>query len=100
VELELARRSDFVGPVEVELLWSDGMVERRTWDSRTRRTRWRLEGRGRLEQVVIDPDVVWALETSRADNYWREQAASAEHPLWWVRDAFRLGRHWLVRSHQ
>ncbi|MCG6949483.1 MAG: M1 family metallopeptidase [Acidobacteria bacterium] len=98
VELELARRSDFVGPVEVEMLWSDGRVERRTWDSQTRRTRWRLEGRGRLEQVVIDPDVVWALETSRADNYWRERAASTKHPLWWVRDALRLARHWLLRS--
>jgi hypothetical protein len=47
VDLQLARRGDFVGPVDVELRWSDGTVERRTWDSQTRWVRWRLEGSGR-----------------------------------------------------
>jgi hypothetical protein len=97
VDLQLARRGDFVGPVDVELRWSDGTVERRTWDSQTRWVRWRLEGSGRLEQVVVDPDVVWALETNRADNYWRDRAAAVDHPLWWVREAIELAGHLFLR---
>jgi hypothetical protein len=34
--------------------------------------------------------VVWALETNRADNYWRDRAAEIDHPLWWVREGLRL----------
>jgi hypothetical protein len=97
VELELARRGEFVGPVDVELRWSDGTVERRSWDSETRWVRWHLESAARLEEVVIDPDVVWALETKRADNYWRDRPAKLDHPLWWVREAFKLGRHFFLR---
>jgi hypothetical protein len=97
VELQLARRGDFVGPVEVELKWSDGATERRIWDSEARWVRWRLEGTSRLEQVVIDPDLVWALETRRSDNYWRDRAAGVEHPLWWVREAFKLAGHLFLR---
>ena len=90
VDLQLARYGEFIGPVDVELRWSDGTVERRIWDSQTRWVRWRLEGPSRLEQVVVDPDVVWVLETNRADNYWRDQVAAIDHPLWWVREGFRL----------
>ncbi len=97
VELDLARRGDFIGPVEVELAWSDDTVERRTWDSRTRWVRWRFEGERRLEQVVIDPDVAWVLETRRADNYWRRRPARPDHPLWWVREAFELASHLFLR---
>jgi aminopeptidase N len=97
VDLELARRGDFVGPVEVELRWSDGTTERRSWDSETRSVRWRLEGAGRLEQVVIDPDVVWVLETNRADNYWRSSVAVIDHPLWWIREGLKLAAHLFLR---
>jgi hypothetical protein len=48
--------------------------------------RWNIEGSERLAQVVVDPDGVWALETRRADNYWRDEPARADHPLWWVRE--------------
>jgi hypothetical protein len=97
VEVELGRRGEFIGPVEVELRWSDGTAERRTWDSETRWVRWRLEKTGRLEQLVIDPDVVWVLETNRADNYWRSHAAVIDHPLWWVREALRLAGQMFLR---
>ena len=59
--------------------------------------RWRLEGVSRLEQVVIDPEVVWALETRRADNYWRDRAELSDHPLWWLREALRLAGHFFLR---
>lgn len=97
VDLQIARRGDFIAPVSVELRWSDGTTERRSWDSQTRWVRWSLEGSSRLEQVVIDPDVVWVIETNRADNYWRDQAAAIDHPLWWVREALRLAGHLFLR---
>ena len=97
VELQLARRGDFIGPVEVELRWSDGTTERRSWDSQSRWVRWRLEGSSRLEQVVIDPDVVWVLESNRADNYWRDQIAAIDHPLWWIREVFKLAGRIFLR---
>jgi len=90
IEVELARLGDFSGPVEVELTWADGAAERRTWGGEERWIRWRLEGSQRLAQVVVDPDGVWALETRRADNYWRDERASADHPLWWVREVLGL----------
>jgi hypothetical protein len=97
VDIELGRRGEFVWPVEVELRWSDGTTERRTWNSETRWVRWRLEGARRLEQVVIDPDVVWVLETRRADNYWCDRGAEVDHPLWWLRESFKLARHIFLR---
>ncbi|MCW8984355.1 MAG: M1 family aminopeptidase, partial [Thermoanaerobaculales bacterium] len=97
VDLQLARRGDFIGPVDIELRWSDGTVERRIWDGETRWVRWRLEGSSRLAQVVIDPDRVWVIETRRADNYWRDQMAAIDHPLWWVREALRLAGHLFLR---
>jgi len=97
VDLQLARRGDFVGPVEVELEWSDGTTERRTWNGEERWVRWRIEGPRRLEQVVIDPDIVWALETRRADNYWRARPAGLDHPLWWLREGIEFARHLFLR---
>ncbi len=90
IDVEIARLGDLIGGVEVELTWADGSVERRSWDGRDRWVRWRLEGPARLEQVVLDPDGVWALETRRADNYWRDEPARPADPLWWLRDAGRL----------
>jgi hypothetical protein len=89
-DVELARLGDFIGPVEVELTWADGASERRTWEGEERWVRWRLEGSERLAQVVVDPDGVWALETRRANNYWRDKPAREDHPLWWVREMLGL----------
>lgn len=97
VDLQLARRGDFIGPVEVELRWSDGTTERRTWDSESRWVRWRLEGESRLDQVVVDPDLVWMLETYRVDNYWRDRAVASDDPLWWVRKALEFAGQLFLR---
>jgi hypothetical protein len=71
--------------VEVELTWVDGSIDRRSWDSGTRWVKWTIDSSQRLDQLVIDPDGVWALETQRADNYWRDDPVRTDHPLWWVR---------------
>jgi hypothetical protein len=86
VEVELARIGEFTGPVEVELIWADGTSERRVWEGYGRWVRWRYDGSQRLDQVIVDPDGVWALEMRRADNYWRDQPDRTDHPLWWIRE--------------
>jgi hypothetical protein len=92
VEVELGRRGDFVGPVEVELLFEDGSTERRQWDGGDRWVRWRIPADVPVVQVVVDPDGVWALETRRADNYWRSEAEPrlVRRQMWWLADALQL----------
>jgi hypothetical protein len=85
VELKLARRGELVGPVEVELEWSDGTVERRTWAGRERWSSWKFERKTKLRRVTVDPDGDWLLETRRADNYWRDRQLQPESPFWWFR---------------
>lgn len=89
VEVDLGRLGDLVGPVEVELLWSDGRRDRRVWNGRQRWVRWTEESPVRLDRVVIDPDGVWVLETRRADNYWSDEVSPVDR-LWWLGSALRL----------
>jgi hypothetical protein len=92
VEVELGRRGDFVGPVEVELLFEDGSTQRRQWDGGDRWVQWRIPADGPVVQVIVDPDGVWALETHRADNYWRAEAEPrlVRRQMWWLADALQL----------
>ena len=89
IEIDVGRLGELEGPVEVELEWADGRRERRRWDGRERWQRWRVDSEVRLVQVRVDPDGVWALETRRADNSWRDEAAHPG-PLWWLGPALRL----------
>jgi hypothetical protein len=90
--VELGRLGGFVGPVEVLLGFADGSQQRRSWDGRERWVRWQIVSEHRLEQVIVDPDGVWALEIERADNYWRHQPdpGLVRRSLWWVVDALQL----------
>jgi hypothetical protein len=90
--VEVGRLGDFVGPVEVLLGFADGSEQRRTWDGRERWVRWRIPSEHRLNQVIVDPDGVWALEIERANNYWRDQAdpSLVRRSLWWIVDALQL----------
>jgi len=94
IEIELGRLTDLVGPVEVELRWETGRIERRTWDGRDSWVRWTEESPELVIQVVVDPDGAWALETRRANNYWRMEHWSRDPadsgPLWWFDGALRL----------
>jgi hypothetical protein len=92
VTVEIGRRGEFVGPVEVSLSFADGRRERRTWDGRDRWTRWQIQSEDRLTQVIVDPEGVWALETNRADNYWRDEPRrdNVRRAFWWLSDALQM----------
>jgi hypothetical protein len=92
VEVDLGRRGEFIGPVEVRMRFADGSTVDRVWDGAGRWTRWSLTSRTPLEEVVVDPAGVWALETRRSDNYWRRspRGAAVREYFWWVADALQL----------
>jgi hypothetical protein len=92
VAVEIGRRGEFVGPVEVSLTFEDGRRERRTWDGQDRWVRWRFSSDERLTQVVVDPDGAWALETNRSDNYWRDRPNpdNVRRAFWWLPDALQM----------
>lgn len=97
VEVDLLRTGDLQAPVEVELAWEDGTVELREWEGGEPRVRWQLTSDRQLQQVVIDPAGVWALETNRRNNYWRRGPASGGRVLWWLREGFDLAAILLLR---
>jgi hypothetical protein len=92
VAVEVGRRGEFIGPVEVLMVFADGSEQRRTWDGVSRWVRWRFPSQHPLVQVIVDPEGVWALEVERGDNYWRWQPSqtAARRHLWWVVDALQL----------
>jgi hypothetical protein len=94
VDIDLGRRTELAGPVEVELTWETGRVERRVWDGKDRWIRWTESSPEVVIQVAVDPDGDWALETSRVDNYWRNEHwprdPATAGPLWWLDGALRL----------
>jgi hypothetical protein len=92
VRVDIGRRGEFTGPVEVELEWEDGSRERRRWDGMDRWVRWSEESSQRLVRVVVDPDGVWALETRRRDNYWSDDGSTRVvcRSLWWVAEVLQL----------
>jgi hypothetical protein len=93
IDIDIGRQGEFVGPVDVELVYADGGRERRRWDGSARWVRWRVESEQRMSRVVVDPDGVWALEVRRRDNYWVGERSSrvACRFLWWMAD----GLYWL-----
>ncbi len=86
VEVEIGRRGDLVGPVEVRLRFADGSEQWRRWDGRDRWVRWRVEAPSPLAEVAVDPRAVWALEGKRGDNYWcsAEAACGGAGRQWWL----------------
>ncbi len=64
----LHRTGEFVIPVDVEVVFTDGTRERRVWSGRSRLQTLRFEGK-RVERVAIDPDGDLVLEFHRLDNH-------------------------------
>ncbi|MCD4748316.1 MAG: M1 family metallopeptidase [Thermoanaerobaculales bacterium] len=92
ISVDVVRHGEFVGPVDLMLIFADGREERRHWDDRDRWVRFEFESPTRLGAVVVDPDGVWALESERENNYWRDapDPAEARRRLWWAFAALRL----------
>jgi hypothetical protein len=86
VVVEVGRRGDLVGPVEVRLRFADGHEQWRRWDGRERWVRWQWAATSPLTEVAVDPRAVWALEAKRGDNYWRSPDAGGQGAgrLWWL----------------
>ena len=92
ISVDLVRGGELTGPVELLLIYADGRRERRSWDGAGEWTRISLESGTRLAAVVVDPEGVWALESARANNYWRAEpdTSAARERLWWAFAALRF----------
>jgi len=84
IEVDIGRKADFRGPVAVRLVFADGRREERRWDGQARWVRLTMESEDELEEVIVDPNGVWALETERADNYWRAHGQARRRAGWWL----------------
>ena len=86
MSVDVVRKGQFAGPLQVLLIFADGRREEQTWDGAARWKRFELESPARLEAVVLDPEGVWALEDVRHNNYWRdpESAGLGRSRVWWV----------------
>lgn len=90
IEVDLVRRGDLIGPVDVLLSFENGDLERRRWDGQSRWVRWRIDSDAAMDAVVVDPEGAWLFETHRVDNYWRRGQGEQRRPLWWLMAGLRL----------
>jgi hypothetical protein len=94
--LLLRRRGGAIVPVEVELRFDDGTVERRSWDGAERWVRYRFVRAARLVEVELDPDNRLPLDVGILDNGRRldRDGRAAAHwgarILFWTQQAIAL----------
>ena len=94
--LLLRRRGEAILPVEVELRFDDGTVERRSWDGAERWVRYRFVRAARLVEVELDPDGKLPLDVGILDNGRRldRDGRAAAHwgarILFWTQQAIGL----------
>ena len=94
--LLLRRRGEAILPVEVELRFDDGTVERRSWDGVERWVRYRFVRAARLVEVELDPDGKLPLDVGILDNGRRldRDGRAAAHwgarILFWTQQAIGL----------
>jgi hypothetical protein len=82
------RRGGAPLPVEVELRFDDGAVERRTWDGAERWVRYRFVRPARLVAVEIDPDGKLPLDVGILDNGRRLEGDGRAAAHWGARVLF------------
>lgn len=80
--VKVARLGDAVAPVEVEIRFTDGHLERRQWDGVYRWAKYTFERQAEVESVVIDPQRKLELDISYANNSWRKKYNAALSAGW------------------
>jgi hypothetical protein len=91
-EIELKQLGEVRLPVEVELRFEGGAVERRVWNGDRRWERWTIERKERLVEAVIDPDDVLRLDANRLNNGMRSRKDRAVPHLWGATALFWVAR--------
>jgi hypothetical protein len=80
--VKIRRMEDGVAPVEVEIRFADGHVERKYWDGAYRWVRFHFLRPSRIVSVEIDPKRKLQLDLSYANNSWQEKYNSSLSTHW------------------
>lgn len=84
----LRRWGEAVFPVQVKVRFENGDELKESWDGKSRWIRFRYPRPEKIEQVVVDPDEVVALDVNRTNNSWQKDApttlAAGKWALKWM----------------
>ena len=103
VEISVRRRGELRLPVDVEIRYESGEVERLTWErddqAGTRWLRLRRADRGKVAAVVIDPELEWYVDTDMSNNRWFAHPDAVAPWRWSERVLARIAHtlHWQSR---
>lgn len=71
--VKIARLGDAAAPVEIEIRFTDGHLERRQWDGAYRWAKFTFQRKAEVESVLIDPARKLQLDVSYANNSWKKK---------------------------
>ena len=80
--VKVERLGDAVVPVEVEIRFTDGAVERRQWDGAYRWMKFTFLRRAEVESVQIDPGRKYQMDVSYANNSWKKKYNAEVSARW------------------
>lgn len=80
--VKIRRMEDAVAPVEIEIRFEDGHVERKYWDGSYRWVRYNFLRPSRIVSVEVDPRKKLQLDLSYSNNSWQEKYNTALSTHW------------------
>jgi hypothetical protein len=80
--VKIVRREDAAVPVEIEIRFDDGHVERKYWDGSYRWVRYNFIRAAKVAGVEVDPKRKLQLDLSFANNSWQEKYNSTLSTRW------------------
>lgn len=80
--VKIGRLGDAIVPVEIEIRFTDGKVERRQWDGNYRWAKFTFLSKAEVDSVIVDPARKLQLDISYANNSWQKKYNSALSASW------------------
>ncbi len=96
-EVTVERRGEVRMPVEVRVVFADGVQKDETWDGQYRWMRFRYPGR-KVVKAVVDPNRKLAIDVDPSNNAWVEDKGEARRAackwtaryMFWLQNLFEL----------
>ncbi len=71
-------------PVEISIVFDDGVNKREVWDGKYRWKRFKYRSPVKIKQAVVDPDFKWVIDTCRTNNSCTTSPSSLLAALKWT----------------
>ncbi|MFO7866582.1 MAG: M1 family metallopeptidase [Candidatus Aminicenantes bacterium] len=82
-EVLVRRLGEVQVPVEVLIIFEDGLKKREMWDGKYRRKRFKYRSPVKIRQAVVDPDFIWVIDICRTNNS-RTSSSPSQAALKWT----------------